>query len=199
MLKSLQGKRIALAFSGGKDSMLCKLMLEESQVKFDLLHARTKGCEWPEHNRYVDAFNPVVFETNHDCEWLSKHKEMLFPSSSKLRNRWFAAVQRRGVNALAIAGKYDVVVWGRRHQENTVKADRYSLNGYEVVHPIAGLKTVDVFSLLSGIDLSPLYEYPDAKRRGVHRWVTRQDDPPWSVIQRIEPSIFEEASRWKLV
>lgn len=189
--------RVALAFSGGKDSLLLYCMLRESGIQFDLLHARTRGCDWSCHVTYVDEFRPIVFQTHHDIAWIVENPEMLFPKCSKLRNRWFAAVQRRGVNSLALRGKYDVVLWGRRHQENTVKAKRYKLNGYDVCHPIAELKTPEVWSRLAqyGIDRSPLYDLPDSSRRGVHRWVTRQDDPPWSVIRKYEPSIFEEACR----
>lgn len=200
-ISKYRGKRVALAFSGGKESILLLELCRENLLDVTLVNVQTRSFSWPEHLRYLSSFRPLTITTKHDWQWLSEHREMLFPKTSPQRNRWFSQVQRYGIDHYARKNNIDVVLWGRRHEENTVKATEYTHNGYLVSHPICNMQRSDVFAEIKKrkLELSPLYQYPDSDRRGVHMWVTRQDEPPWGVIESIEPEIYKEAKQWNLV
>lgn len=205
-----QSARPLLAFSGGKDSLLLRLACQEIGWQMPSVFARTQDLEWPQHLAYVDGFANVRAEiVPLTFSWLAEHPAMLFPADSRTRNRWFDLVQRGAVRRAAARCGADMVLWGRRNQENTVRADVYRLDSHLVAAPLRRWRTDEVLAELAGrgIPLSPLYNLPLAQERGVHRWPTRRpcaaEPDPWATVARYAPAVvreaahyFPEASRW---
>lgn len=190
-----------LAFSGGKDSLVILHTLHKIGAAIHCVSIRTAELDYPTHLNYLATFdNCEIVSTWHTIEWLSQHTEFLFPESSAVRNKWFRMIQRGGCQKYSRRYGADLLIWGRRDQENTCNGDSYDLHGIIQAHPIRDWRTEEVWLYLRHyqVRVSPLYDLPLAHIRGVHRWNTRRRSDgelnPFTVIAKYAPAICEKAA-----
>lgn len=209
-----QARKPLLAFSGGKDSLV--LLHSIHRLGFDIpwVAVRTAELDWPQHLVYLEKHRAACPDarfvtTRHTIAWLSEHRKYLFPTDSRIRNEWFRMVQRSGCQGFARRYGADLLIWGRRDQENTVKADVYDLSGVLQAAPLRDWDTLDIWAYIfeHQLEVSPLYGLPNAQERGVHRWNTRRpcatEPDPWRTIAEYAPEVaraavahFPEVSQW---
>ena len=91
------GKKAAVAWSGGKDSLVLADVCRQAGIEDSVLVV--SNLEYKAFTDWVDANKPPKLEiinTGQDLEWLTKHPQMLFPQDSGTAAQWFHIVQHRG-------------------------------------------------------------------------------------------------------
>lgn len=94
--KATDGKRVAYAWSAGKDSIVLGKLCEKAGVT-DSFFAHC-DLEFPEYLSWALENAPAgceVINTGLDLKWLGKHPELLFVNDAKHLNIWYGLVQRR--------------------------------------------------------------------------------------------------------
>lgn len=199
-----KSRKPLLAFSGGKDSLA--LLHSIQRLGFDVpwVVVRTAELDWPQHLAYLEKHRGMssgsrIVIKPYTIAWLAEHRRYLFPTNSRIRNAWFGMVQRSGCKDESQRYGADLLIWGRRDQENTVKADVYESAGILQAAPLRDWDTLDVWAYIfeHRLDVSPLYGLPNAKERGVHRWNTRRacksEPNPWRTIVEHAPEVAQKA------
>lgn len=199
------GKKLAMAWSGGKDSIALQLIMEKSGLDYDSFIVVSR-MEYPEFIKWINDNKPkgLNFVTsNHDFEWLASHNEMLFPQDSTTNAKWYKIVQHEGQRAFARSNDIDIMILGRRkadgnytgrgtnhYQKKTETFMRYC--------PIADWKHEEVMALLhyEGVKMPPIYSYPNGFRNGTHpigaRPNTTSYEQAYNELYSIDPRIVEE-------
>jgi 3'-phosphoadenosine 5'-phosphosulfate sulfotransferase (PAPS reductase)/FAD synthetase len=191
-----------LAYSGGKDALATAVMLErhgvvpgvcETSFYYDAqdvdIRATANARNWD-----------VTFVQTRDDAWLSKHPEYIFTNDSKLRGKSFAERQQRSVAMFADQHGHDLVVFGRRTQENSVPSMIYDRKGIKQFHPLRSWKHEDVWELLevAGIPVpwiytsiagrvnpvnGPFYALPSRKAGSV--------EAAWDIVLAMQPDLIK--------
>lgn len=205
-IKSItKGRKLAMAWSGGKDSIALQLIMEKSGLDYDSFIVISR-MEYPEFIKWINDNKPkgLNFVTsNHDFEWLASHNEMLFPQDSTTNAKWYKIVQHEGQRAFARSNDIDIMILGRRkadgnytgrgtnhYQKKTETFMRYC--------PIADWKHEEVMALLhyEGVKMPPIYSYPNGFRNGTHpigaRPNTTSYEQAYNELYSIDPRIVEE-------
>ena len=116
-----------VAYSGGKDGNVVMHLVNRIRP--------IKGvCETSFYfQRQKQDVEQTIANLNYDVEikdsldwaWLSKHQNIIFANDSKNRSKSFAMRQQAVVANHAHLHNHDVVIFGRRTQENNVKSKLY--------------------------------------------------------------------------
>ena len=161
-LNYASGKKILLAFSGGKDAIATAIYLQENNIQFDSI------CEtsfyFPEQLKSIkDTANKLGIDVTYKCslsdDWLVKNKKLIFSKNSEI-NKWgYAVRQQRTVLKHAVENGYDVTAYGRRTQENNVPKIMYNTKKGIQFHPLRNHKLDDVLSMIKnrGIEMPFIY------------------------------------------
>lgn len=199
------GRRAAVAWSGGKDSLALEILAREAGITECVL--AISELEFPEFLRWVTDHMPddlTVINTGQDLNWLATHPNMLFPQGAH-GPRWFTIVNHRGQERYFHEQQLDVILLGRRRKDgnycgptgqviytNRRKVTRYS--------PLADWPHEAVFALLDRhrITLPPCYDWPRGYQIGTGAWPARQwtrdTDHGFEEIWQIDPGIIRQAA-----
>lgn len=118
ILEQTEGKKVAFAWSGGKDSLVLEKVCEMAGIH-DCLMA-VCDLEYPAFVEWVESHKPKKLEiinTGQDMDWLLKHQNMLFPQKSNVAAQWFHMVQHRGQARYYKAHDLDMLLLGRRRAD----------------------------------------------------------------------------------
>jgi 3'-phosphoadenosine 5'-phosphosulfate sulfotransferase (PAPS reductase)/FAD synthetase len=200
-----KGKRAALAWSGGKDSIVLEFVSKLAGIE-EGVWVRTKELEYPEQLRYSQATKPPFIEevvTNHDLPWLSRNPLFLFPElSSPYSDRWSKIVQRNHQDDYVKQNQVEIMLLGRRKKDgNYVPSSKLMSKGDSVRYfPLADWTHEEVFALFKhyNIPLPPIYSWKDGFHIGTI-WAERGPngkpvDEVWQDIYDIDPSIIHAAA-----
>lgn len=199
------GKKLAMAWSGGKDSIALQLIMEKSGLDYDSFIVVSR-MEYPEFIKWINDNKPkgLNFVTsNHDFEWLASHNEMLFPQDSTTNAKWYKIVQHEGQRAFARSNDIDIMLLGRRKADGNYTgrgANHYQKKTESFVRycPIADWKHEEVMALLSyeAVKMPPIYNYPNGFRNGTHpigaRPNTTSYEQAYNELYSIDPRIVKE-------
>ena len=97
IMATTNGKKAAVAWSGGKDSLVLADVCRQTGIEDSVLVV--SNLEYSAFTECVDRNKPPKLEiinTGQDIEWLVKHPQMLFPQDSNTAAQWFHIVQHRG-------------------------------------------------------------------------------------------------------
>jgi 3'-phosphoadenosine 5'-phosphosulfate sulfotransferase (PAPS reductase)/FAD synthetase len=189
-----------VAYSGGKDGNVTMSLV--NSVK------KTKGvCETSFYfqRQLQDIKNTaqknnfdVDFQNSFDWSWLSKHREIIFTTNAKARSKSFAIRQQKVVQDYSKRFNHDIVFFGRRKQENTVRQMSYPKNGVLQFFPIREWTNDDIWEYL---DKTPnmgrpwVYSYFDfngpfyAVRVSLFNY---DYDKAWDFCSSLDPNIKKE-------
>lgn len=159
-------RRCAIGFSGGKESVvLAKLVGELADVP--LVYAYCPELEFRCHVDFLSRFTPVLLDVGIGWEWLSRHRQYIFPESGAIADRWAKRHHRDPIRKWC-RDRELILLWGNRTKDgNTVPAVRYRpKDGTELWMPLRDLGDQEVKSILSDEDWSPLYSLPAGKETG---------------------------------
>lgn len=97
ILEQTEGKKVAFAWSGGKDSLVLEKVCEMAGIHECIM--AVCNLEYPAFMEWVESHKPEKLEiinTGQNMDWLLKHQNMLFPQKSNVAAQWFHMVQHRG-------------------------------------------------------------------------------------------------------
>lgn len=112
------GKKAAVAWSGGKDSLVLADVCRQAGIEDSVLVV--SNLEYKAFTDWVDANKPPKLEiinTGQDLEWLTKHPQMLFPQDSGTAAQWFHIVQHRGQAKYYKEHDLNMLLLGRRRAD----------------------------------------------------------------------------------
>lgn len=162
LLRKVAGSRPLLAFSGGKDSIVtCHIA---AQIGIRVAVCEESFC-YPQQmvsNRlYANKLGLYVSHENSlDLDWLRRHREIIFTSDTKVRAWSFHARQQTTVRRHAKLMRATCTIFGRRTEENSVKAGTYTTSdGALQCHPLRDWTTEEVWEYMSYFKLGKPWFY----------------------------------------
>ncbi len=163
------GKRAAVAWSGGKDSIalleVCRLAGLE-RCCFGMTN-----LEYPAFLAWVTEHMPAELEvvcTGQDLKWLATHPEMLFPQDSATAAKWFQQVQHAAQEFYYQKHDLDVLVLGRRRADGNfvgrAGSNVYRSRGVTRYSPLADWTHEEVIGVCHYAELAcpPIYGWSTA-------------------------------------
>lgn len=140
-------RRPLLAFSGGKDAIVVAHLA-------GTLGVRTAVCETSFYfARQRDDVEAMAGRLGLDCafkssltdDWLRRHRRVIFSDDPRVRGWTFSARQQATVKRYARQGGHDLQIFGRRTEENSVRASIYRTAAGLQCHPIRDWREADVW------------------------------------------------------
>jgi len=193
-----------VAYSGGKDG----------NVVMHLIHSMTKVKGVYESSFYYqkqkDDVAKSIEKLNYDVEiknslgwdYLARHQEFIFANDNKVRAKDFGLRQQGTVKKYALANNHDIVIFGRRTQENSVKAKLYEANGLLNFHPIRDWQHEDVWEYINQtpeLEVPWIYSQFHGQKSGnsaFHtlraRYFAGGQDEAWAYCNSLDPQINKE-------
>lgn len=194
-----------LAYSGGKDSLVIAHLLSAhyemhtavAEVSFlfpflitDLQRAATQ------------LQLELICRDSLNLIWLAAHPQYVFPRTSKDAGNFYKARQQSTVQRVSAAGNYDVVFFGRRLEENSVKAMVYDKRGITQCHPLRHWTHDQIWLYLSlhQLPVPTIYTSTFGRNAGNGPWniFMGSNDPQecWRVIYETDPATVEAAAHY---
>lgn len=201
------GKRVAFAWSGGKDSIALERVMELAGITDCVMGIC--NLEYPAFLRWVTANMPLgleVINTGQDLEWLARHPDMLFPAQAATAAKWFRIVQHAAQARYYRENRLDVIVLGRRRADgNYLGAAGQNIytnaEGITRYSPLGAWSHDDVLAIIerTGGNWPPIYSWPRGFQVGTHAWAARQwcgsVENGWREVFAIDPGIVRDAAR----
>ena len=198
-----QGKNVAYAWSGGKDSLVLGKICEAAGVK-NCMFSHT-DLEYPAFLDWCLENKPEhceVIRIPYDLDWLAQHENMLFPKGREL-NKWYQIVQRAAFTKYFFEHNLDMIIVGHRKADgNIVGPDGTIRKGSGEVRysPLADWPHEMILAYIhyNNINLPPIYKWYNGFRCGTHPWPSRMYtgsiENGWREVYEIDPSIVETAA-----
>jgi len=199
------GKKVAYAWSGGKDSLVIEDICKKLGIT-DCVFVHTE-LEYPAFLSWCMEHKPEgceVINTGQDLDWLAKHPAMLFPDNSTLISRWFEIVQRNGIKQYFLKHQLDIIIVGHRKADGNYvgKGSNILTNGAGVTRysPLADWPHELLLAYIHyhKIPMPPIYQWKDGYRCGTHPWPSRMGmksiEDGWADVYEIDPSIVIAAA-----
>lgn len=202
-----KGKKVAFAWSGGKDS----LVLEQICYKAGIDECVLVICdmEYREFLAWVTDHMPEkleVIDTGQNMEWLAAHQQMLFPQNSNIAAQWFHIVQHRGQAKYYKARELDMLLLGRRRSDGNYvgKGTNIYTDGKGVTRysPLADWSHEEILAYIHyyQVPIPPFYEWQNGYYCGTHPWPARQWTGSikngWKEVFQIDSSIVKNAAQY---
>lgn len=202
-----RGKRAAVAWSGGKDSLALYHLAQALGITAGVLGLC--HLEYPQLERWYRQNTPTdvqTIRTPQDLAFLRDNPEMLFPETSALLSRWYQIKQIRAQEIYCEREGVEVLLVGRRREEGN-----YIGPGPNGTHQKRGSQTViycplrdwthaQVLGLLhySEIGLPPNYYWPHGFTIGSGSWpvnnFAKMGLNGWQYVYERNPSVVIEAA-----
>lgn len=202
--KKASGKRVAYAWSGGKDSIVLGMLCRMAGITDSLfVHS---NLEYPAFLAWCMEHMPEgchTINTGIGLEWLKEHPDMLFPQDSAHVYRWYRAVQQAGIREYFRRMRLDMMIVGHRKADgNYTGTDGISSNHEGVTRyaPMAAWPHEYILATIAyyGLELPPIYGWKNGYRNGTHAWPCRLNtgslNEGYQEVYDIDPSIVIEAS-----
>jgi len=207
-IQALHKDSAAIAYSGGKDSLVLQHLANRAGISKGVLGSPvsleyTSFMSWLRQHKGADI---TILDTGQDLDFLRANPQYLFPSDSKVRAQWYKAVQHKAQEDYYDEEKLTALLLGRRVQDGNYTgakgASGYVAKGRLRLNPIAYWTHTDIFYYLKTykIPLPPIYDFARGWRCGTHAWNVRSRsgglscDNVMSEIMIIEPTIIREAA-----
>jgi hypothetical protein len=199
------GKKTAVAWSGGKDSLALAWICDKIGITECVL--AISDLEYPAFLQSVTDYMPpglTVISTGQNLAWLRDHPHMLFPQGP-YGARWFAIVNHRGQEAYYRQEGLDMLLLGRRRVDGNYCGPAGQVlyanaRGVCRYSPLADWPHEAVFSLLlrEGITLPPCYGWPRGFQVGTGAWPARQwtdsTDHGFEEVWQIDAGVIRHAA-----
>jgi 3'-phosphoadenosine 5'-phosphosulfate sulfotransferase (PAPS reductase)/FAD synthetase len=165
-----------IAFSGGKDSIVAAHLARQAigcasavcEVSFafrrDVLDYQRLARELGLDCRFTDSL---------DMDWLRANPHLLFADLTN-QGELYARRQQSAVRRHANKFAFDGVIFGRRREENSVRAPLYQTSdGRWQCHPIMDWKTAHVWQYIEqhGLGYPGIYDTPIGQLEGADPWI----------------------------
>lgn len=203
--KKTKGKKVAYAWSSGKDSLVLGEICQQAGITPCVLVIC--NLEYKAFIEWVDEHKPPelsIINTGQDIKWLANHLQMLFPQDSKFAARWFQIVQHRGQTKYYKEQELDMLLLGRRRADGNYvgKGDNIYTNSQGITRysPLSDWTHEQILAYIHYYNLAmpPIYDWKNGYLCGTHPWPARQwtgsVENAWAEIYHIDSSIVTEAA-----
>ena len=197
-------KRVAFAWSGGKDSIVLADICKKAGVK-KCVFGHTE-VEYPAFLEWCFDHLPDncdIINTAQNIDWLAQHPEMVFPDA-KHQQKWYVIVQRTAFTEYFFKNKLDILIVGHRLADGNVVGENGFMRKqsgevrwsplYKWSHELI-LAYIHYFKL----DIPPIYGWKDGYKCGTHPWPSRMGmesvEQGWREVYEIDPQIVAEAAQ----
>ena len=200
-------KKVAFAWSGGKDSIVLADICKSAGIE-NSMFGHT-DLEYPEFLKWCLDNKPnecEVINVGLDLEWLSKHPGMLFPNDCKTVYRWYQLVQQTAIKKYFKEHELDMVVVGHRKADGNYvgKGTNISSNGAGIVRysPLSEWSHEQVLAYIHYYELAlpPIYEWENGYKCGTHPWPARTHtqniEDGFKAVYAIDKTIVEQAAAY---
>ncbi len=205
--KKTRGRKVAYAWSGGKDSLVLEKVSQMAGIQSCVLVIC--NLEYHAFSEWVDANKPPELEiinTGQDMEWLAVHPQMLFPQDSRTAAQWFLIVQHKGQAKYYKEHELDIMLLGRRRADGNYvgKGNNVYTNGQGITRysPLSDWSHEEILAFIHyyGVELPPIYGWKNGYLCGTHPWAARQWTGSvgngWKEVFEIDRSIVEKAAEY---
>ncbi len=201
--KMIKDKKVAYAWSGGKDSLVLSSICESIGINNSLIGVcdleYTAFMEWVEQNK---PNNCTVINTKQDLEWLKKHPNMLFPQNSATAARWFSIVQHTAQKKYYKDNELDMLLLGRRKADGNYVGKQSNIytdgKGITRYSPLSNWKHEHILAYIHyyNLKLPPIYKWQNGFKCGTHPWPARQHtgtkENGWDEVIKIQPNLIDK-------
>lgn len=206
MREAVAGKRVAFAYSAGKDSIVLADLCE----KLSILHGYFAYCEldYPAFVKWVKENKPDSVEMMHTglgYGWLKKHQNLIF-AEGQLGQRWHQISQRGPFTKMFFDNHLDLLLVGhRRIDGNFCGRNGYirKRSGETRYAPIRDWPHEALLGYIhyNQLPLPPIYGWKDGWVQGTHAWPEREfcsEDimKGYREVYEIDPSILDRAAKY---
>lgn len=202
--RHIKGKKVAVSWSGGKDSIVLEHICRDLGIK-KILWVRCnleyqQVLDWIRENA---PENLEIINTGQDLKWLAENKYMLFPQHAEIASIWFKQVQNEGQKRYFQSNNLDMILVGRRKKDgNDPGEDGLDIDEHNVVRyaPIYDWKHEELLAYMEyyEIDWPPFYFWKNGFQVGTGPWAAREYtgsvENGWQEVYEIEPEIVERAA-----
>lgn len=199
-------KKVAFAWSGGKDSIVLEHICRKAGIEDCML--AICNLEYPAFIEWVKRNKPrnlEIINTGQDIDWLSRNLHMLFPQSSNVARIWYSIVQHRGQEKYYKNNNLDILILGRRKQDmnyvgkgSNIYTTKKNITRYS---PLADWKHEHVLAYIHyyNLELPPFYHWKNGFKCGTHPWPARQYtdsiENGWREVYEIDKRLVIAASK----
>jgi len=150
-----------VAFSGGKDAIVAGHLAKSVGVKHFVCEESFYFKPQIESIRGIATHLgfDVTYTDSLDMGWLSKNRRVVFSTDTKVRSWSFAVRQQATVKRHAKRIQSQCHIFGRRTQENTVRAEVYVAKPGTQCHPLRNWRTEDVWEYFDKYSIPVPYIY----------------------------------------
>ena len=191
---------IAYGWSGGKDSMALKVVMDAAGVDECML--AISRLEYPEFLSWCTNWMPngltVIDRKEVNLEWLIRNPNMLFPKNADIAGKWFQLIQRMGQKQYYSDAGLGALVVGRRIADgNYPRTEFKDRTGRVWISPILHWTHEDVMAVCKyyGDPLPPTYSWPRGWSVGTGAWAARQwcrtIADGWREVKSIDPDLYK--------
>ena len=204
ILEVTAGKKVAMAWSGGKDSIVLADLCRQAGID-KAVFAYSK-LEYPAFMTWVNEHVPEGCDmvcTGQDLEWLSKHQGMIFPQDARTLSQWYAIIQKNTYVRYQLKNGYDMIIAGHRRADgNVIGPDGHVRrnNGFDRYAPLANWPHELLFGYIHyyKLALPPIYDWKDGWRQGTHSWPARCNmktpEQGYREVWEIDHTLIEQAA-----
>ena len=196
-------KNPLVAYSGGKDALVTMHLVQQ-------VRPSTKGvCEMSFlFERQADDIRNTVAKHGWDVDfvehlnwdWIRKHPQLLFEADVKGRGKRHFQRQQTSVRLYAQRNNHDLVIFGRRTQENKVPAMVYDRKGVTQFHPIRNWTRDQVWEYLEMVGIPQPWIYSqrfgqlagNAPFYALRTTWTGSVEESWRQVTELDPKINKE-------
>lgn len=201
--KIIKGKKVAYAWSGGKDSLVLQIIMEKLGINKGIA-AISKELEYPSFLKFFNEHLPLGIEVKNmpiEFEYLKKHSELIFPVGSINSDKWDKMIHLKAQNNYVKDNNINILIMGRRKQDGNFvgKNNIYSRkDGVTIYSPLADWKHEDILATLYyyGIKLPSIYFMKDGFNLGTHNVFSRmgKKEECLEEIYKHDKNIWEKLS-----
>ena len=197
------GKTVAFAWSGGKDSIVLGDLCRKAGVSRGFY--AYSDLDYPEFVSWCREHRPEGVEmmhTGYNLDWLASHQNLLF-AEGEVGQRWHLINQRGPFTRMFFDNGLDMLIVGHRVIDGNVcgKDGIIHKNSGEIRYaPIREWPHEALLGYIhyNGLELPPIYHWKDGFVQGTHAWPEREFcktiTQGYSEIYEIDPSIVIKAA-----
>lgn len=193
-----KSEKLLIAYSGGKDSIVAAHLATQLGIKHSVCEiSYCSPLQVADFKKTAGQLGlNVVYKDSLSWEWLAEHPKWIH-GPLKEAGGFYSLRQQRTIKRHAAQQNYHGVIYGRRTEENTVRAPIYQTkDGMNHCHPIRDWTTAEVWAYIHAhqIHYPGIYDHPIGKKEGntpLNRLPQEHWSNPWAALHSYDPNFVQ--------